>query len=162
MVIMGCKASKYAISDVPEYGIEGYKNSGEGNGVFPMDADIIQTHRYLGTYPSCDTGTQRVQMQPPPVNHQHDDSMFCPSDAHFTKMAENCSVGFLDMLGLGSNKKMITNGPVLDNAYQQPAYNYQTPPSSELSIANSQSAHSRHSQGSQRKIVPVRNGSFSL
>jgi hypothetical protein len=159
---MGCKASKYAISDEPEYGMEGYNKSGERNGEYPIDTDIIQTHRYLGTYPSCDNGSQRMQMHPPPVNSQHDNSMLCPSDAQFTKMAENCSVGFLEMLGMGSNTKMITNVPVMVNAYQHPAYNYQTPPSSELSIANSHAAQSRHSQGSQRKVVAVSNGSFSL
>jgi hypothetical protein len=158
---MGCKASKYAISDGPEYDMEGYKNSGERTGVYPIETDIIQTHRYLGSYPSCDNGSQRIQMQPPPA-HQHDSSVFCPSDAQLTQMAENCSVGFLDLFGFGGNKKMITNGPPMVNAYQQPAYNYQTSHSSELSIANSQAAHSRHSQNSQRKIVPVPNGSFSL
>ena len=168
---MGCKSSKYAISDGPEYDYEGYKNPGEMQGVYPMETDIIQTHRYMGNYPSCDNGSQHMQMAPAPII-QHDNSTFCASDAQFTKMAENCSLGFLEALGLGGNKKLITNGPGMVNAYQQPAYNYQAPPSSDNSISNSQAAHSRHShhsqssqrhsQSNQRKIIPVQNGSFSL
>lgn len=154
---MGCKQSKYAngpdMLDVEHY-------QGDINGIY--DTEIIPSHRYMGEEYAVNEpgGSQNAQASLPPVavpSHN-----MC-SDAQFVQMAEGCTSGILEMFSLGNNK-MITNGPIKENAYQQPAYNYQQPESDRSLGAQSQthSAHSAHSQSSQRRAMLVRNGSFTL
>lgn len=162
---MGCKQSKYALGDEGHGYMDGndpFKGSPEEmDGMYPsgIQTDIIPAHRYVGDgpYPSSVQNSQKqlVPHQPEVASHG-----MCPSDAQFAQMAEGCTAGFLEMFSLGGNQKMITNGPDKISAYQQPAYNYQTPPSSEHSLGN----HSgqAHSQSSQRRAVLVQNGSYSL
>lgn len=137
-------------------GHEPYKE--DPNSMYPngIQTDIIPTHRYVEEYPDQADHRQNrlVPQQQEPASHG-----WCPSDQQYAQMAESCTSGILEMFSLNSGKKMITNGPSHLNAYQQPAYNYQTPPSSDRSLGN----HSRaHSQSSQRRAVMVKNGSFSL
>jgi hypothetical protein len=157
---MGCKQSKYAIGDEGQYmdGQDPYKGNPDGmDGMYPpsgIQTDIIPAHRYVGGshyQGSVSNSHNHQSFVPEPVN-----DTFCPSDFQLAQMAEGCASGLFEMLSLGGNSnKLITNGPDKVNAYQQPAYNYQTPPSSEQSLGN-------HSQNSQRRAVLVQNGSFSL
>ena len=154
---MGCKQSKYAngpdMLDVGHY-------QGDDTGMY--DTEIIPSHRYAGEEQFVAAGSSSLNAQTslapvvPPGNNQ----MMC-SDAHFAKIAEGCSTGILEMFSLGNNK-MITNGPAMDNAYQQPAYNYQQPESDRSLHSQTHSARSAHSQNSQRRGKVVRDGSFAL
>ena len=161
---MGCKQSKYAIGDEGQGYMDGhdpYKGDPADMdamyGAPGLQTDIIPAHRYIGggSYPGSEQLSQKPMVpQPEQVNNG-----MCPSDAQYAQMAESCATGILEMFSLGNNQKAITNGPANLNAYQQPAYNYQTPPSSEHSLGN----HSQtHSQSSQRRAVMVQNGSYSL
>jgi len=161
---MGCKQSKYAVGDDGQQYMDGHEHYKENpNDMDPMhpmhppgiQTDIIQTHRYVGQYPDQEGQQQLMSNQAQPV-----DNTWCPSDQQYAQMAENCTSGIFEMFSLNGNKKMIANGPSQTNAYQQPAYNYQTPPSSEQSLGNHSQAHSH--QSSQRRAVLVQNGSFSL
>ena len=156
---MGCKQSKYSsgpdMLDVDQY-------QGDDTGMY--DTEIIPSHRY-GEFAVNGSGSLNAQASLTPVAPPSSNNHVMCSDAHFTKMAEGCTAGFLDMFSL-SNNKMITNGPAMDNAYQQPAYNYQQPESDRSLHSQSNSArsgHSGHSQGShQRRSKVVRDGSFAL
>ncbi|CAB9510604.1 expressed unknown protein [Seminavis robusta] len=180
---MGCKTSKYAVQDTPQYGDDQlhYKDDDgmEGVGSYQIETDIIPTHRYVGNgYPSCDSGMQNNQLAPQTQLAVQGSGGFCPSDAQFSKLAENCTSGFLEMFSMGEKPKLITNEPARDAAFLPPAYNYQTPPSQDMenSLANSHAAHSQSSRRSQRsqrsqhsqnigqprRAIPVQNGSFSL
>jgi len=170
---MGCKQSKYAVGDEgqDEYGRDQYKGDPsdmDNDRLYSSDrgiaTDIIPAHRYMeggGNY-SCEQGSgSNRALAPMPPRQPAPNTGMC-SDAVFTQMAEGCTSGFLDMFSLSNSRKRITNAPVEHlNAYQQPAYNYQSPPSSE-SFGN-HSRQSQHSQNSQqRRAVIVRNGSFTL
>ena len=154
---MGCKQSKYAngpdMLDVDHY-------QGDDTGIY--DTEIIPSHRYMREGQLAGAGGSSLNAQTsltpvaPPVNAH----MMC-SDAHFSKMAEGCTAGILDMFSM-NNDKMITNGPAMDNAYQQPAYNYQQPGSDRSLHSQAHSANSAHSQNSQRRGKVVRDGSFAL
>ena len=145
---MGCKHSKDAVGDESPQYKDRYSNDDPADidammyGRNGIEADIIEAHRYGGG--DYDIG-QVLAAPAAPAQ-----AGFC-SDAQFTKMAEGCTTGILEMFQFSNNKQITNNGEPKLNAYQQPAYNYQT----DNSINNSQAS-------SQRRAVVVRQGSFQL
>lgn len=159
---MGCKQSKYAIGDEGQGYMDPYKGDpnsmddvyGDQHRPGGIQTDILPAHRYIGGGSNYQGSVQHSQQQMAQVPEPVNESM-CPTDFQLAQMAAGCTSGFLEMFSLGGNQKMITNGPDQINAYHKPAYNYQTPPSSEQSLGN-------HSQNSQRRAILVQNGSYSL
>jgi len=155
---MGCKQSKYAggaaMLDTDDY---------ENDDIVAFDTEIRATHQYMdGAFPNTQSSSMAVQASEQQLgmpNHA-----MC-SDAHFAKIAEGCSSGFLEMFSFGNDdKRLITNGPAMENAYQQPAYNYQQPESDRSVGANSatRSQRSANSQNSGRRGKLVQSESFTL
>lgn len=150
---MGCKHSKSAVRDESAYVRRDHYKGEDPTDINAMmygrndiETQIIDTHQ-VGAFD--DNGSRQLAPQAEPMGHG-----YCQSDYQYTKMAESCTAGILEMFQFNNNDKMITNGPPpMVSAYQHPAYNYEK---------DSNSIKNRSQTSSQRRASMVRTGSFQL